>query len=84
MHLINNQATRTQEVTGLRENTEYEFQILAFTSVGDGPKSTALSKKTKETGKKEGSIRVSRGDRLGDPGELQRGMSLLELIRVTL
>ncbi|PFX30093.1 Down syndrome cell adhesion molecule-like [Stylophora pistillata] len=49
MHLINNQATCTQEVTGLRENTEYEFQILPFTSVGDGPKSTALSKKTKET-----------------------------------
>ncbi|PFX30092.1 Down syndrome cell adhesion molecule-like protein 1-like [Stylophora pistillata] len=51
MHLINNQATRTQEVTGLHENTEYEFQILAFTSVGDGPKSTAVSKKTKETGR---------------------------------
>ncbi|XP_022783170.1 uncharacterized protein LOC111323973 [Stylophora pistillata] len=45
---INNQTTRTQDVTGLDKFTEYEFQILAFTSVGNGPKSTAIFEKTKE------------------------------------
>ena len=50
--LINSQATRSQEVTGLDKYTEYEFQILAFTSVGDGPKSTVVYEKTKEAGKK--------------------------------
>ena len=52
MQSINNQATRTKEVTGLDKFTEYEFQILAFTSVGDGPNSTAIFEKTKEAGKK--------------------------------
>ncbi|XP_066015625.1 tyrosine-protein phosphatase Lar-like [Pocillopora verrucosa] len=46
--LINSQATRSQEVTGLVKYTDYEFQILAFTSVGDGPKSTVVYEKTKE------------------------------------
>ena len=50
--LFNSQATRSQEVTGLDKYTEYEFQILAFTSVGDGPKSTVVYEKTKEAGKK--------------------------------
>ena len=50
--LINSQATHSQEVTGLDKYTEYEFQILAFTSVGDGPKSTVVFEKTKEAGKK--------------------------------
>ncbi|PFX13685.1 Receptor-type tyrosine-protein phosphatase F [Stylophora pistillata] len=48
MQPINNQATHTQEVTELNKFTEYEFQILAFTSVGDGPKSTTIFEKTKE------------------------------------
>ncbi|XP_022777801.1 neogenin-like, partial [Stylophora pistillata] len=48
MQPINDQATRTQEVTGLGKFTEYEFQILAFTFVGDGPNSTAIFKQTKE------------------------------------
>ena len=52
MQPINNQATHTQEVTGLNKFTEYEFQILAFTSVGDGPKITTIFEKTKEAGKK--------------------------------
>ncbi|PFX11764.1 Neuropilin-2 [Stylophora pistillata] len=52
MQPINDQATRTQEVTGLGKFTEYEFQILAFTFVGDGPNSTAIFKQTKEAGKK--------------------------------
>ncbi|XP_022805719.1 receptor-type tyrosine-protein phosphatase F-like isoform X3 [Stylophora pistillata] len=46
--LIGNKATRTKEVTGLNKYTEYEFQILAFTSVGDGTRSAAVFKKTKE------------------------------------
>ncbi|XP_022805776.1 protein sidekick-2-like [Stylophora pistillata] len=48
MQPINNQATRTQEVTRLDKNTEYKFQILAFSSVGDGPNSTVIFKKKKE------------------------------------
>ena len=49
---IKSQAIHTKEVTGLDKYTEYEFQILAFTSVGDGPKSTVVYEKTKEAGKK--------------------------------
>ena len=52
MQPINSQANRSQEVTRLDKYTEYEFQILAFTSVGDGPKSTVVFEKTKEAGKK--------------------------------
>ena len=52
MEVINSQAIHTKVVTGLDKYTDYEFQILAFTSVGDGPKSTVVSKKTKEAGKK--------------------------------
>ena len=52
MKVINSQAIHTKVVTGLDKYTDYEFQILAFTSVGDGPKSTVVSKKTKEAGKK--------------------------------
>ena len=50
--VINSQAILTKEVTGLDKYTEYEFQILASTSVGDGPKSTVVFEKTKEAGKK--------------------------------
>lgn len=49
---IGNGTTHSQDVAGLDKYTEYEFQILAFTSVGDGPKSTAIFEKTKEAGKK--------------------------------
>ena len=52
MKVINSQAILTKEVTGLDKYTEYEFQILASTSVGDGPKSTFVFEKTKEVGKK--------------------------------
>ena len=51
MQLITRQAIHTKEVAGLDKYTEYEFQVLAFTSVGDGPNSTAIFKKTKEAGK---------------------------------
>ena len=52
MKLINNKAVRTTDVSGLSKYTKYEFQVLAFTSVGDGPKSTVKSETTKEDGKK--------------------------------
>ena len=48
---INNGNTLTKTVTGLLIYTEYEFQVLAFTSVGDGPKSSKLTERTNEDGK---------------------------------
>ncbi|KAL9950698.1 hypothetical protein ACROYT_G043239 [Oculina patagonica] len=45
---INNEATRTRDVTGLKKYTGYEFQLLAFTSVGDGPKSSVAVVRTTE------------------------------------
>ena len=51
MLTINSNATRTRDVSGLDKYTEYEFQVLAFTSVGDGPKSSVLVERTKEDGK---------------------------------
>lgn len=51
LQLITSQAIHTKEVAGLDKYTEYKFQVLAFTSVGDGPNSTTISKKTKEAGK---------------------------------
>ena len=37
-------------VTGLDKYTEYEFQVLAFTSDGDGPKSSVVVERTMEDG----------------------------------
>ena len=48
---ITNQGSLTKAVTGLQKYTEYEFQVLAFTSVGDGPNSSVIVKRTKEDGK---------------------------------
>ena len=45
-------STLTETVTGLEKYTEYEFQVLAFTSVGDGPKSSVKVERTKEDGKR--------------------------------
>ena len=39
---------RVKTVTRLDKHTEYEFQILAFTSVGDGPNTTVRTVRTKE------------------------------------
>ena len=47
---IANEATLAN-VTWLAKDTEYEFQVLAFTSVGDGPKSSVKVERTKEDGK---------------------------------
>ena len=41
----------TRVVSGLLVYTEYEFQVLAFSSKGDGPKSSVVFERTKEDGK---------------------------------
>ena len=38
-------------VTGLQESTEYELQVLAYTSAGDGPNSSVQFVKTLKDGK---------------------------------
>ena len=38
-------------ISGLDNYTEYEFQVLAFSSKGDGPKSSVVVERTKEDGK---------------------------------
>ena len=48
---VNSVSTRNKVVTGLDEYTEYEFQVLAYTSVGDGPNSSIKYERTKEDGK---------------------------------
>ena len=49
---IDDASTLTKTVTGLDKFTEYELQVLAFTSVGDGPKSSVKVVRTKEGGKR--------------------------------
>ena len=49
---IDSGSTLTKVVTGLDEYTEYEFQVLAYTSIGHGPKSNSKSAKTKQAGEK--------------------------------
>ena len=49
---INSGSTLTKDVTGLDKYTEYEFEVLAFTSVGDGPKSSVKVERKKEDGKR--------------------------------
>ena len=44
-------STLTKVVSGLDEYTEYQFQVLAYTSVGDGPKSSVEYETTMEDGK---------------------------------
>ena len=43
----------TSSVSGLEKYTKYEFQVLAFTSVGDGPTSVRQVVRTKEDGKSD-------------------------------
>ena len=49
--LTNNVTSLTRFVSGLDKYTEYEFQVLAFSSKGDGPKSSVVVERTKEDGK---------------------------------
>ena len=50
--LIDNASVLSKMVAGLDKFTEYEFQVLAFTSVGDGPKSSVKVERTRKGGKK--------------------------------
>ena len=49
---INDGSIWNKVVTGLDKFTEYEFQVLAYTSVGDGPKSSKEYERTNEDGRK--------------------------------
>ena len=49
--LFNDGNTLTKGVTGLLKYTEYEFQVLAFTSAGDGMNSSVKTVRTNEDGK---------------------------------
>ena len=49
---INGRDTLTTVVTGLYKYTEYIFQVLAYTSGGDGPKSCVEVERTLEDGRK--------------------------------
>jgi len=48
---INNNSTLSREVTGLGKYKEYEFQVLAFSSVGNGPESPVKVVRTNEDSK---------------------------------
>ena len=52
MVLVNGGSIRTKVVSELDEYTEYQFQVLAYTSVGDGPNSSVKYETTMEDGKK--------------------------------
>ena len=47
---ISNASIREETVTELMKFTEYEFQLLAYTSVGDGPNSSVQFATTMEDG----------------------------------
>ena len=49
---INDGRTFLGVINGLDKYTEYEFQVLAFTSHGDGPKSSVVVERTMEDGTK--------------------------------
>ena len=49
--LTNKVTSLSRVVRGLDKYTEYEFQVLAFSSKGDGPKSSVVVERTKEDGK---------------------------------
>ena len=59
MLTINSGATRTSDVSGLDKYTEYEFQVLAINSNGDGWKSTVEVERTKEDGKVSSETRIT-------------------------
>ena len=52
MSTINVGETFPKVINGLEKYTEYEFQVLAFTFHGDGPKSSVEVVRTKEDGKR--------------------------------
>ena len=50
---INNGKTSATRVNDLDKYTKYEFQVLAFTSAGDGPNSSVVFRKTMEDGENQ-------------------------------
>ena len=52
METINDGRTFLGVINGLDKYTEYEFQVLAFTYHGDGPKSSVVVERTMEDGTK--------------------------------
>ena len=50
---ISGESTLSKNVTGLDKYTEYEFQVLAFTLDGDGPKSSVEVERTMEDGMRQ-------------------------------
>ena len=48
---IESPSITTETVTGLYKFTEYEFQVSALTSVGEGTKSSVKTERTQEGGK---------------------------------
>lgn len=47
---INGGSTFKKNVIGLHKYKEYEFKVLAFTSVGDGPYTSVVVQRTNEDG----------------------------------
>ena len=52
VEIIRNAMIMPRDITGLKKYTEYEFQVLARTSAGDGRKSVVEVKRTFEDGTK--------------------------------
>ena len=50
-HTVNISNTLTHNAIRLLKYTEYEFQVLAFTQIGNGPSSSVLATRTKQDGK---------------------------------
>lgn len=48
---MNNGTVLSRDVAGLDIYTEYEFEVLAFTSVGNGPKTSPVVVRTMKDGK---------------------------------
>ena len=48
---MSNRQIRFKHVTGLEKYSEYEFQLLAFTSTGNGPRSAVAVERTMEDGR---------------------------------
>ena len=51
--IIENGTEFSRDVSGLERYPEYEFQVLAFTSAGDGPKGTVVFRTTMEDGENQ-------------------------------
>lgn len=48
---IKSKGNVTRAITGLKKYTVYQFQVLAYTSVGNGPNTSVIVKKTMQDGK---------------------------------